>query len=158
MRAYKYKWTRQYAVDAQTAGEIFQSCGDDAAVLELARAQAHPLHSLLEWEQSRAAEAYRLYQVRQMRCSLVCEVVTKDHEVENVRAFVRTVDRCGYVPTLEANPQTLSAAEKTCWLQMKNFRARWRGLQFARVVVEAIEIKEQNLRRTKKTRQKKGAA
>lgn len=149
MKRYKYSWTRAYDVDPQIAGEIFQSHRDDASVLAAARDRKHPLHSAIEWDTTNAAESYRLHQIRQMRCSLLCEIVTLNQPAQHVRAFIRTVDKAGYIPTLEANPDDLSTAEKRCWLQMKTFRARWRGLQFARAVIEAIESKTPEVARTR---------
>ena len=151
MKAYRYKWTRHYSVDAQTAGEIIQACKDDAEIVAAAQAPTSLLHAEFDWDDTSAAQAHRLHQARQMRCSLVVEVITRGRETQNVRAFVRTVDRVGFVPTLEANDDELSEEEQRCWLQMKAFRARWKGLRFAREVVDAIASKERSAARTKRT-------
>lgn len=150
MKNYKYKWSRPYKVDAQVAGEIFQSCTDDAQVIQLARAKNHPLHGDFDWNDTSAAEAFRLHQCRQMRCSLQIEVVNSEKKVSHLRAFVRTIDRVGFVPTLEANPDELNAAEQKCWEQMTAFKARWKSLQFAREVIDAIQQKERTIVRKKR--------
>lgn len=150
MKAYRYKWTRHYGVGAQIAGEIIQRCKDDEAIVSAAAPVSSPLHAEFDWDDTSAARAHRLHQARQMRCSLVVEVITKDREPSHVRAFVRTVDRVGFVPTLEANEDELSEAEHRCWMQMKAFRARWKGLQFAREVVDAIAAKDRSLSRSRR--------
>jgi hypothetical protein len=147
-KVYKYKWTRKYKVDPQVAGEIFQRCKDDGEVLSLAADPSHPMHNDFEWDDTVAAEAHRLYQTRAMRCSLQVEVINKQNEPTHIRAFVRTLDKVGYVPVLEASIDELQGAEQTCWLEMKKFRARWKGLQFAREVVEAIAEKERRVSRS----------
>lgn len=147
MKIYKYKWSKNYKVDPQVAGEIFQRCNRDEEVVTLASDPDHPLHDDFDWDDTTAAASHRLHQARTMRCSLQVEVINKERKVTNIRAFVRTIDKSGYVPTLEASPDELGSAEKVCWLQMKSFRARWKGLTFAREVVDAIAEKEKRLSR-----------
>ncbi len=139
---YKYSWTRSYSVGAQVVGEIVERLPKRTAeeLLKEASKERSPLHSQFEWNDTRAAQQYRLVQARVMIASLRVEVVSLDNKVEQVTAFVRNADRTGsYVPTLEADADDMSDAELRCWQQMKVFKERWKGLQFARTVVQAIE-------------------
>jgi len=142
MKAYKYSWTRNYTVDPQVVGEIVQRLPSRTAdsLLKEARKASSPIHSQFEWDDTKAAQQYRLVQARCMIASLRVEVVSVDQKVQKVTAFVRNADRTGsYVPTLEADEDDLGDAELRCWQQMKVFRERWKGLEFARSVVQAIE-------------------
>lgn len=152
MKVYKYKWTRQFRADPQEAGAIFQQCKDDESVLEQARDPSNVLHADFDWDDTSAARAHRLHQVRTMRSSLTVQVINKKKEVTHIRAFVRTLDKTGYVPTLEASSDEMGAAEKECWRQMKALRARWKNLQFAREVVDAINDTERRALRSVRKR------
>ena len=150
MKIYKYRWSKNYKVNPQIAGEIFQKCSDDQQVIDLAKNKDHPLHDDFDWNDTSAARAHRVHQARTMRCSLLVEVINKESKAQQIRAFVRNVDRSGYVPTLEATTEELTNAEQQCWRQMSVFKARWKGLEFAHEVIEAINFKEKHL--PKKTR------
>ena len=154
MKNYAYKWTKQYSVPAQVAGEIIQRLPvrSAEALLTVAKARDNPLHSQFEWEDSRAGQQYRLLQARTMINSLHVEVVDSKNVPRHVEAFVHTVDRSDlYVPTLEASSEELGKAEKACWLQMKAFRARWKGLEFAREFVSIVNEKERSMTRRRKS-------
>lgn len=147
MKVYKYKWTRNYRVSPQVAGAIFQKLKNDEAVLEEASRPESPMHGDFDWDDSSAARAHRLHQVRTMRCSLSVEIITKKKQIEYVNAFVRRIDKVGYVSTLEATPAELTAAEQMCFREMSKFKQRFRNLQFAREVIEAIGDKERSVNR-----------
>lgn len=156
---YKYSWSKTHLADAQAVGEVYQRCGPDEVVLEAAADLASPLHGLLEWDDKTAGHQHRLMQVRQIRASLRVEIVDTKGTVQYVQAFVMTADRTGgYVPTLEADEDDLTANESRCWQQMQAFRARWKGLQFARLVVSAIDSTTKTAaRRAPKKRARKRA-
>src|SRR5258708_1691427 len=144
MKVYKYKWTKKYRADPQVAGAIFQKLKDDDAVLEEAANARSPLHADFDWDDTSAAHAHRLHQVRTMRCSLQIEVITKSRKSEHINAFVLRVGKPGFVPVMEATPTELSQAEKVCWRAAVKFRQRFKGLQFAREIVEAIADQERS--------------
>jgi len=150
VKAYKYSWTRRYGVDPQVAGEIIQRAGSADAVLVAAADPACPLHSLFEWDDSVAAVRYRLIQAREMIGSLRVEIVQPDKRVEHVAAFVNKVDKTGYVPVLEATSEQLTAAEKRFWAEASRFKAKWKGLQLARSIIEAINDTGQSVARRAK--------
>lgn len=153
MKQYTYSWTKQYSVSAQIAGEIIQKLPQRTAeaLLEQAANPASPLHASFEWNNTRAAQQFRLVQARCMINSLRVEVISGDRKPQKVAAFVAKSDRGGhYLPTLEADENELSAAELRCWQQMKAFRERWKSLQFAREVVEMIAAVERRVARRKR--------
>lgn len=152
MKRCRYKWTKAYRVDPQVAGEIFQKCTNDSEVVALAKEPGHPLHDTFDWDDTTAANSHRLHQAREMRCSLQVEIIVVDKKPVHVRAFLRNADKTGYVLTTEATPEELGAAEQLCWLQMTAFRTRWKNLQFAREVIEAIADKDKQVQRNVRRR------
>ncbi len=153
MKRYQYSWTRSYPVEAQVVGEIIERFPERTAeqLLAEARKKASPIHALFEWDNTRAAREYRLVQARCMIASLRVEVVSVEGDVEHVSAFVRKSERGGnYVPTMEADEETLSDAEMRCWQQMAVFKQRWKGLKFARTVLDAISQIDRSMARRKK--------
>lgn len=95
---YKYSWgMKRYPVKAQAAGEYLHEMSEKeggvtaARVLEVSRAEDALLHPCFEWDDTKAAEAHRLYQARKMIGHLVCTVVKEDPKEEPqkiTRAFV----------------------------------------------------------------------
>jgi hypothetical protein len=147
MSRYVYSWSRRYPVDAQVAGEIIQKAKTAEALLEGASITSSPLHACFNWDDTVAANEYRLIQARVMINSIRVEVVNGDAKPHHVVAFIASADRVGYIQTLEADDESLSAAELRCWQQMKAFRERWKSLQFARGVVEQIQEVERRVSR-----------
>lgn len=93
----KYQWCDDFhkSVDPDVVGAVLEdiehSDGEvtPAAFLDRSRAEDSPTHSLFEWNDSKAAEKYRIEQSRQVIKSL--RVIYVDHSGEKVpvRAFVR---------------------------------------------------------------------
>lgn len=150
MSAYKYSWTKRYSVKAQIVGEIIEKLPDRSAesLVKEARKSSSPIHSLFEWDNTRAAQEYRLLQARVMIASLRVEVISEDRKPQQVSAFVSRANKSEtYVPTLEADDDDLSAAESRCYQQMQSFREKWKGLQFARTVIDAISDIDRSVKR-----------
>lgn len=89
-----YKWSNvQYSVPAEVVGKHFEQIEKDYGqlnrenVLESARAADSPIHGLFEWDDSVAAEKYRLHQASVLICNLDVEVVTDDKPI-TCRAYV----------------------------------------------------------------------
>ena len=91
---YKFEWkNKRFPVPAQQAGEYLQEiCEHEKAVtaerlLELSRAEDALLHKCFEWDDTKAAEKYRLKQSGEIIRNLVA-VKISSRTVEPVRAFV----------------------------------------------------------------------
>ena len=101
---YQYKWgNRHYPVPAQDAGEYLHEMSvkeggvTPARVLDASRAEDALLHPCFEWNDTKAAEAHRLYQARKLIGHLVCTIIREDdgktsNDPVEVRAFVNTSD------------------------------------------------------------------
>ena len=153
MSKYKYSWTRKYSVSPQVVGEIVEKLPSRTpeALLTAARSKSSPLHSQFEWDDSRAAQQYRLVQARVMINSLNVEVIQGNKKPIEITAFVRKSGGGNImVPTLEADDDDLGQAELKCLDHMRTFKARWKGLSFARSVVAEINATEQTVRRKRR--------
>ena len=91
---YKYKWkATQYPVPAQQAGEYIQEISEREngitaeRLLELSMDKDALMHKCFEWNDTKAAEKYRLSQAGQMIRTLVA-VQVNDEPVEEQRVFV----------------------------------------------------------------------
>lgn len=74
------------------------------ALTEAAQSKKSPLHELFQWDNSKAADEYRLWQARQLIASLVVRVVDSSNQTP-VRAFVNVRKADGeraYVATEDA--------------------------------------------------------
>lgn len=93
--AHSYASTRNLSKDdAKTVGAVIETIARDkqlkarecaAALVDASRDASSPTHHLFEWDDTAAAEAYRLEQARQIIMSVV--VVFEDAPSEPVRAF-----------------------------------------------------------------------
>ena len=94
---YKYRAT-QYKVPAQVAGEYLEELGKEEGgltartLLERSRPEEALLHECFEWDDTEAAERYRLGQARYF-ISNVVTVELKGKPVEPTRAFVQVTQR-----------------------------------------------------------------
>lgn len=55
-------------------------------IVEVAKREAHPLHEFFEWNNSLAAEKYRVHQARMLLSNILIQVETDDGQIE-YRAF-----------------------------------------------------------------------
>jgi hypothetical protein len=153
VRRVTYSWSKAFNVPAQVVGDFFYGLPKRTpeAFLQASRNKKSPTHSLFEWNNSAAARAYRLVQARVIVSSLQVEIVTLKGRKESVRAYIGSSRRGSYVATLEASTDDLDEAELECVKHMRTFKQRWRGLQFAREVIQAINSLEQRVsRKTRK--------
>lgn len=96
-----YQWKNGNHVrgDAQVIGETLETLRQQRAglltpadVLEAGTSPASPLHACFEWEDSRAAHAFRLEQAGDVMRSVVVSVEKPSGEAMTVRAFVSVTD------------------------------------------------------------------
>lgn len=144
---YRYSWTRHYSVDANVAGEIIRKAGTPERVLLQASNPTNPLHDLFEWDDSKAAQEYRLVQCRVMVNSLRVEIIDNQQKPRHITAFIKKSDRVTYVAVPEADKDDLGAAELECWRHMKRFHRKWKDLQFAQTVIASIQSINQHMSR-----------
>lgn len=130
-----------YKADAQkVADEIGNDRISPAEVLEKARDVNSELHKCFEWNDSIAAEKYRLQQARGILINLVYK--EKESNAEPVRTFQITSQRNVYQPTVsflvqEDEYQNLLKRAKS---ELESFKKRYHTLSELQEVFEAIEL------------------
>ena len=130
-----------YKADAQkVADEIGNDRISPAEVLEKARDVNSELHKCFEWNDSIAAEKYRLKQARGILINLVYK--EKESNAEPVRTFQITSQRNVYQPTVsflvqEDEYQNLLKREKS---ELESFKKRYHTLSELQEVFEAIAL------------------
>jgi hypothetical protein len=111
-------------------------------VVDAARAKTSPLHSSFEWDNTKAAEAHRLWQARQ----LIISVTIKYEGVKNESPIYVSLKKDretggGYRPMVavladdELREQLLEDARQ----DMEIFRKKYRGLKQLAKVFEAMD-------------------
>nr|DAP73932.1 MAG TPA: hypothetical protein [Caudoviricetes sp.] len=129
-----------YKADAQkVADEIGESSVTPQEVLEKARNENSELHKCFEWDDSIAAEKYRLRQAREIIVNLV--YAPKKKEEQPVRCFQITTEKSVYKPTKqflvqEDEYQKLLARANA---ELESFKRRYATLSELESVFEAIE-------------------
>ena len=99
MNVYGWKSGSRIKVNAQQAGELFEQLETvtPETVLEAAKSEDSPIHSAFEWDDTAAAEKYRLSQAGHLiRCLTV--TVTEEENIEPQRAYFKIADE-GYEQT-----------------------------------------------------------
>ena len=97
----KYMWSKsgtRYSADADLVGHELEIIEKDNGtlkaedVVKYARNENSELHKIFEWDDTAAAEQYRLHQARKVLFSISI-VTNEDEEItESVRAYVNVVD------------------------------------------------------------------
>lgn len=133
-----YKWKFfEYGVDANIVGkeleEIEKKHGAVTAnlLLDRARSQKSKLHSLFEWDDTVAAEQYRLHQARQI-ITAVAIVTEETKEPLTIRAFsnVGEKNKGSFITTAKAlnDEETRSIVLKHALDELVAFKSKYAGL------------------------------
>lgn len=107
---YEYSWNGpKRAVSAEVVAKHIEKLATKYGectkeqFLDSARSERSVLHKLFEWDDTVAAEKYRLHQAQMIICSLKVTVIEEDHAPIITRAFVTTEERTtGYVHIRDA--------------------------------------------------------
>ena len=145
---FKARWeTRIFRADAQKcAEEITEICNDIGSatpqrILEKARDESTELHKCFTWDDTIAAEKYRLAQARQVVCKLKIEIIEqKKSEPTPIRFFYKT-DNSGYKPTsfivqhVDEYQFLLERAKR----ELEAFKQKYKNITELEEVFEAID-------------------
>lgn len=157
---YSYRATR-YAVPAQKAGEYLRELKETHGVLnkkillDESRDDDALLHDCFEWDDTVAAESYRLDQAQKFINNIVC-VVVDDHGIERnsepVRAFVNTAkqenaEKGAFVPLVEALTEeaTRKIVLENALRELISLRKKYEALSELASVFKSIDIAVQEL-------------
>lgn len=91
-----------FKADAQKVADEISSIGlsvKPEEIVDKARDENTELHKCFEWDDTKAAERYRVYQARQIVCHLIVKEVNDEPQKQEVRFFYKTDSQEGYKPT-----------------------------------------------------------
>lgn len=91
-----------FKADAQKVADEISSIGlsvKPEEIVDKARDESTELHKCFEWDDTKAAEKYRVYQARQIVCHLIVKEVDDEPQKQEVRFFYKTDSQEGYKPT-----------------------------------------------------------
>ena len=147
---YEYRAT-QYKVPAQVAGEYLEKLSKEEggltarALLEKSRPEEALLHECFEWDDTEAAERYRLGQARYF-ISNVVTVELKGKPIEPTRAFMQVTQRehseVGiFKPVHVALSDSVSReiVLGNAMREMKSFISKYANLEELAKVIEAMD-------------------
>lgn len=140
MEQVKWKLNGIFNADAQ---KVYEEIGDTQIspeeVLEKARKKKSELHKCFEWDDSIAAEKYRLNQARMLLRFLVIAPVKEDDEP--VRVYQVTSERNVYQPTrlFLQNPDEYNALLKRAKNELIAIKNRYKSLSELDAVFAAID-------------------
>lgn len=149
-----YKWKFNMGVPAETAGaelermEKKHGVVTPKLVLEESRGKTAPLHKCFEWNDSIAAEKYRLNQAGQIIKNLV--VILDDYQQsEPVRAFVNVVSETpaktgefiNIVSAIQAE-ETRTTVLANALKELQEFKKKYKGFEeLAGIFTEIDKLK-----------------
>lgn len=116
-------------------------------VLEHAKPKDSPLHAFFQWDNTKAAEQYRLVQARQLIRRIKVEYITEETKTVTVRAYhcvmPETDDeqtgRGVYVPVEAAMSDYRSQLLDQCKRDMDAFKRKYAALKEVSKVIDAMD-------------------
>ena len=142
-----------------TAQDILQKLAQEHGqltpeiVIDYASPQNSPLHKFFQWDDSKAAELYRLEQARGLIRRIKVEYVTEETKTVTVRAYhcitpeIPTIDEDGeeqtnrgvYVPLETAMSDYRSQLMAQCKRDMDGFKRKYAALKEVASVIDAMD-------------------
>lgn len=125
-----------FHADAQTVAEEILEIGEEATsqqILDKARDSKTELHKCFEWDDTVAAEKYRLVQVRYLTSNLVIrrsEEEIKENKPE-IRVFHKTEATGGYKPlqVIVQKEDEYQALLNRAWAELHALKVKYSNLQ-----------------------------
>lgn len=150
LAAYKWKSGSRIKADAQKSGELMEQLAaseeglTEQTLLDANREEDAPLHNEYEWDDSAAAEKYRLSQSGHfLRCILTVDIQPDESEepCEPQRAFFVTTEVHRYEPIEEIiSIQTkYKKLLDTAYSELLAFKRKYESLKELKPVFDSIE-------------------
>lgn len=136
--------TGLFKADAQKVADEIGAIGEEitpAQILEKARNKNTELHKCFEWNDSVAAEKYRLHQARMIVCNLVIKNVDAEDDTQQVRVFHRTDNNGGYKPLalIIKNPTEYEKLLAQARAELRAFKVKYHALSELEEILELID-------------------
>ena len=131
------------AADAQKVADEIAAIGSSATtaqILDKARDETTELHKCFDWNDTTAAEKWRMHQARKVVCSLVIREQVETLKPE-VRVFYKTDSDSGYKPTvlIMQDKDEYQKLLDRALAELSSFKAKYQTLAELEGVFAAIE-------------------
>lgn len=131
------------AADAQKVADEIAAIGSSATtsqILDKARDETTELHKCFDWNDTTAAEKWRMHQARKVVCSLVIREQTETPKPE-VRVFYKTDNDTGYKPTvlIMQDKDEYQKLLARALAELSSFKAKYQTLAELEGVFAAID-------------------
>ena len=131
-------------VDAQTVAEEIMSIGDAATpqeIVDKARSEKTELHKCFEWDDSIAAEKYRIEQARDVVHHLIVKEQKVNPDRPPIRFFVKPEKSDGYKPVTYVVRKEDEYADllERAWRELRAFKAKYSCLQELKEILDLID-------------------
>lgn len=132
-----------FKADAQKVADEISEIGEEvtpAEILEKARNPKTELHKCFEWDDTKAAEKYRLHQARLIVCNLVIKEENKGEEYAPIRVFHKT-GQSGYKPIslIMKNQSEYEALLARAMQELRSFKAKYHSLSELEEIMALID-------------------
>lgn len=133
-----------FKADAQKVADEIGAIGEEvtpAQILDKARDKNTELHKCFEWNDSVAAEKYRLHQARMIVCNLVFKNLEHEDDTPKVRVFHRTDSNGGYKPLelIIKNPTEYEKLLARARVELRAFKAKYHALSELEEILDLID-------------------
>lgn len=132
-----------FKADAQKVADEISSIGlsvKPEEIVDKARDENTELHKCFEWDDTKAAEKYRVYQARQIVCHLIIREVNDEPQKREVRFFYKTDNQEGYKPVsyIMRNEDEYHKLLDRALTELKAFQRKYSTLKELDGLFEAI--------------------
>lgn len=143
------KWSAtgtRFGADAQKCyEEILEICDDfdsasPQAILEKARDESSELHKCFTWDDTEAAEKWRINEARLVARQLVIKEVEVPKDRPEVRLLFKTDNESGYKPThiIVKQEDEYKKLLERAWAELRAFKQKYSMLEELREILELI--------------------
>ena len=144
------KWSAtgtRFGADAQKCyEEIMEICDDvesasPQAILEKARDETTELHRCFTWDDSIAAEKWRINEARLVTRQLVIKEVEVPKDRPEIRLFYKTDNESGYKPThiIVQQEDEYKQLLTRAWQELESFKRKYSMLNELSEIIELID-------------------
>lgn len=141
------KWREGFGLfkaDPQKVAEEIRAIGDAPTtqqIVDAARDEGSELHKCFEWDDSIAAERWRLKQARDVVHHLVIREETVPEDRPEIRFFVKPKTDEGYKPTkfVVQHEDEYKALLAKAWAELHAFKVRYAMLEELREILDLID-------------------
>ena len=131
-------------VDPQKVADEILGIGGEATpqqIVDAARDESTELHRCFEWNDSVAAEKYRLTQARTIVCNLVIAKPEENPEAPQIRYFYKTDAGTGYQPSFKIFKvdDEYQKLLKQAYAELHSFKQKYNSLKELEEILALID-------------------